>query len=181
MIERLAEIAQPVLETGIVRRTRRNHGLEHATIHILSRRIRNLKMAGRSNDGGFILIGEADTAEVERAAHEALDRMRKGQHGLAIHPNCGTNLVTTGFMATMAATVTLQAGRRVTMDRIAWAMMAVTAATLWSQPVGTSLQKHFTTRGDPGDLEIVDIRRREVRTPFGDKPVVIHQVITQYG
>lgn len=181
MIERFAEIAEPVLESAIVRRTRRNHGLEHATIHILSSRIRNLKMAGRSNDGGFVLVGEADTAAVERAVHDALRRMQNGEHGLAVHPNCGTNLVTTGFMATMAATLTLSAGRRVTLDRIAWAMMAVTAATLWSQPVGTALQKHVTTKGDPGDLEVVDIRRREIRNPLNGKRVTLHQVITQRG
>ena len=33
----LAEYAEPLLTSPYILRTRRNHGLEHATIHILSR------------------------------------------------------------------------------------------------------------------------------------------------
>ena len=29
--------------------------------------------------------------------------MQSGEHKLAVHPNCGTNLVTAGFMATVVA------------------------------------------------------------------------------
>ncbi len=181
MIERFAQIARPLLELDPVRRTRRNHGLEHATIHLLSKRVRGLKMAGRSTDGGFVLVGEANTTEVEKAVHDALLRMRNGEHSLAIHPNCGTNLVTTGFMATTAAAISLQGGRRFSADRFAWAVLAVTLATLWSQPVGTSLQKHVTTKGDPGDLEVVSIHRREMSMPFGGTPVIFHHIATQRG
>src|SRR5450432_4134839 len=98
LVERFANFAQPVLDLPLIRRTRRNHGLEHATIHILSQRVSNLKMAGRSTDSGFVLLGDAPTEQVEAAVREALRRMSAGEHGLAVHPNCGTNLVTTGLM-----------------------------------------------------------------------------------
>src|SRR3954463_10192367 len=102
-VERFANFAQPVLDLPLVRRTRRNHGLEHATITILSQRVKNLKMAGRSDSGGFVLLGEAPTEQIEASVQEALRRLRGGERALAVHPNCGTNLLTTGFMTTVAA------------------------------------------------------------------------------
>src|SRR5690606_14137353 len=92
MLEQLAHSAKPVLDLPIVRRTRRNHGLEHATITLLSRRIKGLQMAGRSDENGFTLMGEAPTDQIEASVNEALRRMRAGEHNLAVHPNCGTNL-----------------------------------------------------------------------------------------
>src|SRR5690606_39313938 len=98
MIRALARLAAPFLNTSIVRRVRRNHGLEHATIHLLSRKLKNLNMAGRSTASGFYLYGNVSTAEIEQTVAEALNRMRAGEHGLAIHPNCGTGLVTAGVL-----------------------------------------------------------------------------------
>src|SRR5258706_10996068 len=90
------------MNIDIVRPTRRNHGLEHATVHVLSSRIKNLSIAGRSDGSGFWLMGDVSTEQVESAAAEALKRMQNGEHELAVHPNCGTGLVTTGIMASMA-------------------------------------------------------------------------------
>ncbi len=180
MIEQLAQWMNPLLRTPIARRTRRNHGLEHATIHILSGRIRNLHMAGRSNQEGFILLGEAPTEMIESAARDALRRMQNGEHSLAVHPNCGTNLVTTGFMATLAAMIGFSgASRRAnTLDRFPAVTVLVMAAILLSRPLGTNLQKHITTDGNPADLEIISITRDTVRTPFGGS-MTIHRVKTR--
>jgi len=153
MIKQFADSIRPVLEFPFVRRTRRNHALEHATIHMLSRKHRRLRVAGRASDGGFVLIGEVPTDQVEAAVDEALKRMKRGERGLAVHPNCGTNLVTTGFMTTAAAALGLSGGssRRHLVDRFGIAMALVMAAGLAAQPLGQDLQKHFTTEGDPGD------------------------------
>src|SRR5260221_12742627 len=86
-----------------VRWTRRNHGLEHATVHVLSSRIKNLSIAGRSDHTGFYLCGQVSTSDVESAAAEALQRMRNGEDELAVHPNCGTGWGPTGGMARGAA------------------------------------------------------------------------------
>src|SRR4051812_38026749 len=102
-VERFADFARPVLDFPLVRRTRRNQELEHGTIQILSQRVNNLHMDDRSTDSGFVLLGEAPSEQVEAAVREALRRMRGGEHGLAVHPNCGTNLVTTGLMTSVAA------------------------------------------------------------------------------
>lgn len=179
MFEQLATLAQPVLDLPVIRRTRRNHGLEHATIHILSSRIKNLKMAGRSTDAGFYLFGEAPTEMIETAVNDALRRMRHGEHNLAVHPNCGTNLVTTGFMTSIAAMVGMSGSsrREDLFNRLPLVMLLTMGAVLFSQPIGMSLQKHFTTDGDPGDMEVISITRSQVQTPFGDT-LTVHTVIT---
>jgi hypothetical protein len=180
MLQQLATMAQPMLDHPLVRRTRRNHGLEHATIHILSGRIKGLHMAGRSTDGGFVLLGEAPTDMIEQAVADALRRMSNGEHHLALHPNCGTNLVTTGFMTSIVGLVGLSgATRREAFNRLPAVMLLMMLALLVSQPLGMGLQKHFTTLGDPGDLEIISITRAQVNTPLGRQPMTVHRVVTR--
>lgn len=179
MIESFARWAQPVLDLPVVRRTRRNHGLEHATIHLLSGRIKDLKMAGRSDAGGFVLIGEAPTEMIEGAVRDALRRMRNGEHHLAVHPNCGTNLVTTGFLTTTAAMLGFTGStRRGAWERLPMVTMLVMFTILFSQPLGLSLQRHLTTDGDPADLEIVNITRREMPGMAGGT-IIVHRVNTR--
>lgn len=180
MLEQLANYARPVLEVPFIRRTRRNHGLEHATIHILSTRIKNLRMAGRSSDKGFHLFGEVDTEDVEKAVRDALRRMKNGEHDLAVHPNCGTNLVTTGMLTSGAAVIGLSgSSRRDSWERLPAVMLMMMLAVLVSQPLGMALQRHFTTDGDPADMEIVEITRSEARLPFSSGPLTVHTVVTR--
>jgi hypothetical protein len=180
LVERFAEFAQPVLDLPLVRRTRRNHGLEHATITILSQRVKNLRMAGRSSDSGFILLGEAPTEQIESAVRDALRRMKAGEHGLAVHPNCGTNLVTTGLMASLAAMIGLSgASRRDAWNRLPTVMVLVMLALIFSQPLGLSLQKYITTDGDPADLEVLTIQRSQMQTPLSSSPITVHRVTTR--
>ncbi|MDX1436988.1 MAG: DUF6391 domain-containing protein [Anaerolineales bacterium] len=143
-------------------RIRRNHGLEHATIHVLTKRHPRTSLAGYSDSGGFWLLGDVATEEVLPAAQEALKRMRSGEKELAIHPNCGTNFVTAGSVAGIAAAAAmLTAGRqwRDKLGRIPLAMTAATLALILAQPLGFYLQEHVTTSGEPGDLEIVEVTR----------------------
>lgn len=183
MIETLATLFRPVLDFPLIRRVRRNHGLEHATIHMLSRRIKNLSMAGRADDSGFYLYGEVETPLVWEAAQEALRRMREGEHRLAIHPNCGTGLVTTSFMTSLAAIVGLTGTKNTLSDilnRLPLVMLLSIGALIVSQPMGLALQRHFTTLGEPGDLEIVDISQHETSLPLAGK-LIVHRVHTRNG
>ena len=182
MIKQFADSIRPVLEFPFVRRTRRNHALEHATIHMLSRKHRRLRVAGRASDGGFVLIGEVPTDQVEAAVDEALKRMKRGERGLAVHPNCGTNLVTTGFMTTLAGYLGLKGGsnQRVSLDRFSFTMSLMVLALIISQPIGMSLQRHITTDGNPGDLELVSVKRREFKWFWGGN-IIIHNIITRRG
>jgi len=155
---------QTMLDVPVIRRIRRNHGLEHATIHLMSRRVRDLKMVGRSDAKGFWLYGEVDTDVVEDCVTQALNRMSNGEHRLAIHPNCGTNLVTVAFLGGIGAMVALtgsekeQGGK---WGRLPLVITMLMIALIFGQPLGMQIQEHVTTDGDPADLVVKEIRRVE--------------------
>ncbi|MFP4322941.1 MAG: DUF6391 domain-containing protein [Anaerolineales bacterium] len=184
MIEQMAQTARPVLEWGIVRRVRRNHGLEHATIHMLTRRQRVLRIAGRADNRGFFLYGETDTDTVREAAEEALARMKRGEAKWAVHPNCGTGLVVSSAMTSGAALLGLAGveGDRPAQffARLPMVMFLTVVALLASRPAGLSIQRHITTSGMPGDLEIAQVIRREVTIPMGGT-LTVHRILTRNG
>lgn len=180
----LKNIGDAILYFPLVRRVRRNHGLEHATIHMLSRRISKLSMAGRADATGFFLYGDADTDVIVEAVEEALERMRSGEHGWAVHPNCGTGLVTTSLMTSSAAILGMSGVRNSATDvlsRLPIVMLLSIAALIISQPMGLALQRHVTTLGEVGDLEFVSISRHEVQMPLTAKTMTVHRVRTRYG
>ncbi len=178
MLEQLARYSAPVLSLPVIRRTRRNHGLEHATIHVLSRK--HVSLSGRSDETGFVLLGQVATSDVEAAVNEALRRMKDGEHGLAIHPNCGTNLLTTGLLASLVGLIGLGGvNRRASFNRLPTVMLVMMAVILFSPLLGMELQRLFTTDGDPQDLEVLRVQRRQFRLPFTTSPVVLHRVSTR--
>ena len=163
-MQRVFDAIQPVLDTPFVRHVRRNHGLEHATIHILSRNIKQLRVVGRSDARGFYLYGDVPTEAIESAVREALGRMRQGEHDLAIHPNCGTNLVTAaslGAAAVFAALAGSERDRGGKLSRLPLVVMGIMGAMIMSQPLGARIQRDVTTLGDPADLEILGIKRQK--------------------
>ncbi|MBK9096141.1 MAG: hypothetical protein IPM84_25965 [Anaerolineae bacterium] len=103
------------------------------------------------------------------AAKEALRRLQAGDAHMAVHPNCGTNFVTSGMLAGLAAwavTVLSTQGER---KRSAWEALptAFTAATLAlfvAQPLGHTLQEFVTTspgaRRAPGPGDAAPTGRR---------------------
>jgi hypothetical protein len=184
MIQFLAILAAPILNLPIIRRVRRNHGLEHATIHVLSRKVKNLSMAGRSTLTGFYLYGNVSTGEVDAAVGEALQRMRDGEHGLAIHPNCGTGLVTAGILtslATLVGTAGMKHGVLERLSRLPTIVLLSTMSLIMAQPLGLALQQHFTTLGDPGDLQVTNISRYEFPLPLAGQRLTVHFVRTSSG
>ena len=104
-------VFEQVLNWGPFSQTRRNHALEHATLQVLAEKIPQLKAAGYSDPKGFWLIGNIETMQVEEAVSQAAARLQGGERNLAIHPHCGTNLVTTGVMAAGAVTLSRMGSR----------------------------------------------------------------------
>lgn len=155
-----------LLDIGLVRRVRQNHAVEHATITLLMARNRGLSLVGgRSNQRGFYIIGAVATDRLAAAADEALTRLQRGEAELAIHPNCGTNLLTTGAMAglaTWAATAISRRRQASLPDRMAVAVLAATAAVVVSRPVGLRLQRDVTTLADVAGLQVASITRRRL-------------------
>jgi hypothetical protein len=165
-----------VLNWGPFARVRRNHALEHATLAVLTEKDPALRMAGYSDPGGFWLMGEIETSRVEEAVRQALSRLNGGEHGLAIHPHCGTNLVTTGFLAGAFAWMgMLGAGntRRERMERLPLVISLVTLGMMVAQPLGPKVQQRVTTCPDTLGMQVVRIER----TKRGDTP--IHRVQTR--
>jgi hypothetical protein len=148
-----------VLDAPFVSETRRNHALEHATIHILSGRFPGRGMAGHSNPTGFFLIGNVAIEDIRSAATEALARLQNGESRLAIHPGCGTNYAVTGALAGLFTIIGMSGTRntRERLERFPQLMGLAMLAFVLGQPLGMALQKQVTTQADPDGLSIVDI------------------------
>lgn len=155
---------------NIVTAVRQNHALEHATVHVLSRRNPNLRLVGRSTATGFYIYGPLDTQALADAATEALARLQAGESSLAVHPRCGTNLAVTGLLAGVAAFGSTLGRPRSRLDRLPLAIMAATLAAVVAQPLAYTVQERVTTTPE---LEGVYVRGID-RTERGN--VVIHHV-----
>ncbi|GAB1422521.1 hypothetical protein MASR2M15_27550 [Anaerolineales bacterium] len=177
-VKTISEWAKPVLIFPYVLQTRRNHALEHATIHLLSRRYRNL--SGRSSENGFIMFGNVPEAQVETATKEALKRLKAGESQWAIHPNCGTNLLTTAFLVTLSGAVGFYGSSFTSLPkRFTWVMILMMLALLYSPFLGADLQKYITTAADMGDTKLISVRRHEFKIPILNRQIVLTHVHTQ--
>jgi hypothetical protein len=165
-----------ILDWPLVARTRRNHGLEHATVHILSERHPGIGIIGRSTPYCYYIYGNLTAEQIQSAAAEALIRLRAGESHLAIHPGCGTNLVVSGTLAGAAAFTAVNVGHRRDRDRwdtLPFAMAAATVALLLAQPLGPLLQERITTSADMGAMEILGVWR------VNSSGVPVHRVDTR--
>ncbi len=147
-------------EMPIISRVQRNHGLEHATLHVLSERYPKRSLAGHSDTRGFWIVGNVPIEDVYEAVEEALGRLRDGEKQLAVHRNCGTNYVTSGVLAGLASGAAMfGVGRRMRdkLERLPLAMFVATLALIFSQPLGFFIQERVTTSPEPGDLQVVEI------------------------
>jgi hypothetical protein len=173
----MSELTHALPKSPLLSRIRRNHGLEHATIHLLSRRFPKKTLIGRSDNNGFFLFGDVPTEALRETLSEALERLRNGEHELAVHPNCGTNIVTAAILAGGASFFSLMGSKdedwRQRLERLPLAIAATMLALLVARPAGHAAQQHITTIADPSNLEIVAIRR------FTRGPATVHRVITR--
>ncbi len=159
--------------SAFISRIRRNHALEHATIHVLSQRRPQLQVVGRSTSNGFILYGNIATEVVVAAANEALSRLQRGEKGLAVHSRCGTNLATAGILAGLSSFLVMSGRSRSRLSRLEklpQVLLAATVAIVLAQPLGLILQARLTTSTDLEGVTIQDVTR-QVRGK-----VIIHQV-----
>ena len=142
------------------RRIRQNHALEHATITILSGYIPDLRVSARSTSRGFTIFGDVDLGLLRRALDEALRRLQAGEAELAIHPNCGTNLVV-GVSLLAAGTLLGMASSQVR-TRVASTVVSSVAGLMAARPLGELVQKHVTTLPDLEGVHVIDIYRRKM-------------------
>ena len=138
---------------------RRNHALEHATMQVLAPKYPHRPMGGHSNPFGFIILGDVDTADLADAAVEALERLRAGESDLAIHPGCGTNYATSGFLAGSVAWYGLGGQGKWTKKlwRIPFILPLVVLVWQLSKPLGPALQAKVTTEAEMGNMKILSV------------------------
>ncbi len=155
---------QSIQDLLLGRRVRQNHALEHATITILSGYVPDLRVSARSTSRGFTIFGDVDLGQLRRALDEALRRLQAGEAELAIHPNCGTNLVVGMSFVTVGAILALTATRART--RVASAALSTGAGIAAARPLGQLVQKYITTLPDLRGVRVTEIYRRRLFNNF---------------
>ncbi|MBI2856357.1 MAG: hypothetical protein HYX93_05875 [Chloroflexi bacterium] len=159
------------MKLDFLKRIRKNHALEHATISIAHSRMEKPGiLAGNSTQGGFFVYGDVPTEVLSQAASEALERLKAGESHMAISPFCGTNLVVTATLTGLATALAL--GNQFRWRKMPGVIRVTLAALLISRPVGHLVQKHVTTDGDIGGMEIKGISH------IGTGALTVHRVRT---
>ncbi len=174
-------VPQPTQDTELLRQIgfipglkevltlRQVHGLEHATVWVLSGAAQTVTsddlrgrlsvdsdgLGGLSTEQGFYLYGQVKTSDVSRAVNEALRRI-KSEWDLAVHPRCGTNLsveviLTAGL--TWGAFMLLPKGL---IEQLLGFGVAATAAAQLTPELGRVVQQYVTT-AIPFNLSVQDI------------------------
>lgn len=149
-----------ILETAPISTVRRNHGIEHATVHVLTERDPSIRLVGRADTTGFNIYGEVPTDALAAAAHAALARLQDGEGNLAVHPRCGTNLVVAGLLTALAAVIAL--GRKPSIKKFPDVILATTLAAYVAQPLGLTLQKYVTTSPDAQGARITGVQQSQM-------------------
>jgi hypothetical protein len=148
-----------ILDLPPVLATRRNHALEHATLHVLETKFPDRHLAGHSNPSGFFVFANVTKEELTTAITQALARLRAGESNLAIHAGCGTNMATSLVMSSLLAFLPVS-GRKSTLARVLMMPVGVMFALFGyalSQPVGPWIQAKVTTNADMGDLRVLEV------------------------
>jgi uncharacterized protein DUF6391 len=150
-----------ILEFPHILAARRNHAVEHASLKILARKYDDKTLAGHSNPTGFFLFGDITTEDARSAIKEAMTRLRAGEHDLAIHPGCGTNVATSMILPTTFAWIPFRSARS-----LRWRLFLIPVGLtfalfgyLLSKPLGPWFQRHVTTEADLGTMQVLEITR----------------------
>ncbi|MCB0062963.1 MAG: hypothetical protein KDE19_12645 [Caldilineaceae bacterium] len=139
----------------LLHRTRQHHAIEHATLHVmLGRRPYRKVLSGYSDPYGFTILGETDEESVRRGVGDALVRLQAGEKQLAVHPNCGTNFVTTAVLVTITALTTTRRTNR--FERFALTLLWVLPMLVAGKALGMWLQR-YTTCAEVSDRWVADI------------------------
>lgn len=146
------------------RRRRRNHALEHATVNVLEQRFgAQQRLAGLAERDGFLILGVADPQQVLAAAREGLQRLQAGEHRLALHPRCGTTLVSGQLIAAISFIALVVATKQLS---LLWVPVALGLAWLLARPISMLLQRYVTTSQDVRNLHVDTIEVEMPREPL---------------
>lgn len=153
-------------------RTIRNHGLEHATISLLMQEFgMSGPLAGYSIPNGFFILGKISFNQVEEAVTQAFGQLLLGKRSLAVSPFCGTNILTSAALATVASVTSYKASGG-GLKGLNQAFSGVMIALIASQPIGKIIQQRFTTSPDMAHLRVGEIKQYQLG------PITLHWINT---
>ena len=148
----------------IICQLRKNHALEHASIHVLETKYAKKSICGYSIHNGFWLMGQLTIQEIQEAVDVAIARLQNGEKNLAIHPGCGTNLAVTGFCTAFGAMLVMSGANsaKKRINRFPELMTMSSMMVLLSRPLGFKAQKYVTTDPDVSEIHVVGINASEL-------------------
>ena len=142
-----------------LRRVRRNHALEHATVTLMLEEGVRGPLGGYSTPWGFFIIGNLSTEQLTRIVGSALESLNAGRSEMAISPHCGTNMAVAAVLSGTLTRLALGRRKRGRWKRIPLVMGAVIVGALLSKPIGNAIQRRYTTLSDMDGLEVVEISK----------------------
>jgi len=162
--ERITGLPWQIYRIATDSRLRRNHALEHATLHVLTERHGQPQLNGVAVQAGFIVRGLVNPKHVVAAAAEGLERLRAGETSLAYHPRCGTSLGTADLLTWLILVILLAMTGRLTWIGLGGGM----AIAVFGGPVlGRWVQRHLTTSVDLSNSAIAGMTVQARPAPRG--------------
>ena len=165
-----------IMNLDFITKTRQNHALEHAALHILAKKNPGKYMGGHSDFRGIRIIGDVSTEDIKESLEEALTRLKGGERRLAVHPNCGTNYAVMGLLGGGAAWLGMlgtDEGFNRKLERLPLVITLVTLALIFARPLGPVLQEKVTTDASLKNLQISEIMR------FERNGITMHRILTR--
>lgn len=137
------------------RKLRKNHALEHATINVIEEVYGPQRLSGLAREDGFFILGPVSPQLVEKAAWEALLRLRQGSADLVVHHRCGSSLVVGNLVGAVVFLFLLLYTGHLTLINVLFALLI---SSLIGPGMGRFSQRYFTTCAELHDMTIVGIR-----------------------
>ncbi len=165
----LVTIPYQLVKIALNKDIRRNHALEHATIHVLEERFGIGGLTGLANENGFIIQGNVAPEYLRDAALIALKRLQRGEYWLSVHNRCGTSIIAANFVSSLFFVFLLwQTG----MFSLLNVLVAIFAAQLIGPLAGRTVQKYITTSANVDRMQILRVEyKTKVTTGFLGIPV----------
>lgn len=158
-----------------IEKIRRNHAVEHATIHLLSQRCPHAQLIGHSDADGFVIYGHVSTETVAAAVSEALGRLQGGELDLAVHPRCGTNLAMGALLTGVTSFVMMRSSPRRKMGNLPGVLLAMALALIAAQPLGLKVQEFITTSTDLDTASIAGVKRYMLKGLTAHRVTISHE------
>lgn len=146
---------------SLLSRIRRNHALEHATLNLVGKKYPGAQSIGISGPFGFTIYTTLTAKEIIPAAMDALKRLQSGEGNLRVHNNCGTNLVVTAGLTTLATLIGMKGEKRSPLrkylDRLPHLVLLNVFALLAGPSLGEWIQANVTTDSNLTGVEIASV------------------------